>query len=236
MEQGVGGFGRTAGMLARNPLGIVALFIVLVYAIAAMVLGIGGSSLGAAERILLLRFLVLFPVLVLMTFFWLVTRHHTKLYAPRDYRADDSFFRGQPDDSSREDVEKSIDERTGREIRDLAESLGSDDAAQGAREFPIDAVKDLLEKSIDASKKAREEVLQESLRDRICLALDELRRIYRHGPAGFNDLHEYLTETYPLYPHSVIDEEVKRMEADGLLSVCDDASMGTYITPCSRRK
>lgn len=35
---------------------------------------------------------MVFPCLVLLVFAWLVSRHHTKLYAPYDYKADQSFI------------------------------------------------------------------------------------------------------------------------------------------------
>jgi hypothetical protein len=77
-------FGETARGLAHNPLGIIALFIVLVYGFASLVVGIG-ANLDPASTIVLVWFMVLFPVLVLGVFAWLVSRHHWKLYSPRDY-------------------------------------------------------------------------------------------------------------------------------------------------------
>lgn len=77
--------------LARNPLGIVALFIVLVYGIAALALGLT-SSLTPDERVPLVWFLVIFPALVLGVFCWLVSGHHEKLYAPGDYKSDEGFL------------------------------------------------------------------------------------------------------------------------------------------------
>ena len=84
-------FASSAKGLARNPLGIVALFIVLIYGFASLVVGLSGR-LGEIERVLLVSFLVVFPILVLAVFAWLVSRHHTKLYAPTDYRDDVSFL------------------------------------------------------------------------------------------------------------------------------------------------
>ena len=84
-------FGKTARGLARNPLGIIALFIVLIYGFASLVVGLSGQ-LERMERFLIVCFLVTFPVMVLGVFAWLVCRHHTKLYAPSDFRADDSFL------------------------------------------------------------------------------------------------------------------------------------------------
>jgi CheY-like chemotaxis protein len=86
------GFGDIAQKLARNPLGIIALFIVLVYGFAALVTAFGGG-LSGAERLPLVYFLVGFPVLVLAVFTWLVSRHSTKLFAPSDFRDEDNYIR-----------------------------------------------------------------------------------------------------------------------------------------------
>lgn len=82
---------KSARELARNPLGIIALFIVLVYSIAALALGLT-SSLSQEDRTPIIWFLVCFPVLVLVAFCWLVAAHHQKLYAPSDYKTDDGFL------------------------------------------------------------------------------------------------------------------------------------------------
>ena len=84
-------FGQTATKLSHNPLGIIALFIVLVYGFASLVVGLG-KNLDEISVSLLVWFLVLFPVLVLGVFGWLVSRHHTKLYAPRDYQKGEHFL------------------------------------------------------------------------------------------------------------------------------------------------
>jgi len=76
--------------LARNPLGVIALFIVLIYGLASSVVGLSG--LQPNERIPIVWFLVIFPVLVLGVFAWLVSRHHAKLYSPADYRQDSAFI------------------------------------------------------------------------------------------------------------------------------------------------
>ena len=85
MSDNLTGIGTTAKGLAKNPLGIIALFIVLVYGFAALVTAFAGS-LSPSERLPLIWFLVLFPILVLAVFSWLVSRHGGKLYAPGDYR------------------------------------------------------------------------------------------------------------------------------------------------------
>lgn len=77
-----------ARKLARNPLGIIALFVALVYGFATLLLGLSNQHLTSAERLPLVWFVVLFPGLVLIVFYRLVTHHHGKLYSPRDYPGD----------------------------------------------------------------------------------------------------------------------------------------------------
>jgi hypothetical protein len=83
-------FGRTAVKLSQGPLGIIALFIVLIYGIAGLVSGFA-TDIGETNRSVLILFLVLFPVGVLVVFTWLVAFHHTKLYPPQAFR-DESHF------------------------------------------------------------------------------------------------------------------------------------------------
>lgn len=85
-------FGDTAKGLARNPLGIIALFSVLVYGILALVLGLRVNGLAPEERAPLVWFLVLFPVVVLAVFAWLVVQHYRKLYSPQDFRDEKHFL------------------------------------------------------------------------------------------------------------------------------------------------
>ena len=94
MSGSLNSFGKTASSLSRNPLGIVALFIVLVYGLAALVTTFA-SSLQTSERVPLIWFLVVFPVIVLGVFTWLVARHASKLYGPGDYRDEDNYVKMQ---------------------------------------------------------------------------------------------------------------------------------------------
>ena len=85
-------FSKTASRLSRNPLGVLALFLVLVYGFACLVVGLGVETLNPQERLPLIWFLVLFPVIVLGVFYRLVTQHHRKLYAPGDYKNEQLFI------------------------------------------------------------------------------------------------------------------------------------------------
>ncbi len=92
MSDNLGTMGETAKALSRNPLGIVALFIVLVYAMAALVLGVAATGLAPFERVLLVLFLVGFPPGVLWVFRDLVINHTGKLYSPADFREEKNFM------------------------------------------------------------------------------------------------------------------------------------------------
>lgn len=85
-------FTESAQGLARNPLGIIALFISFVYALACIVIGVSTKTLNFFERIPLIYFVIIFPILTLSCFMWLVIKHPIKLYAPSDYKEDKSFM------------------------------------------------------------------------------------------------------------------------------------------------
>lgn len=87
-------FGDTAKGLARNPLGIIALFIVLIYGLASLVT-VFANSLTASERLPLIWFLVIFPIIVLVVFAWLVSRHSGKLFAPSDFKNEENYVKMQ---------------------------------------------------------------------------------------------------------------------------------------------
>lgn len=89
--ESINNFGNIAKNLSKNPLGIIALFLVLTYAFASLVVGFS-DKLSINERIPLIWFLVIFPFVELIIFSWLVSCHNTKLYAPSDYRDDSSFL------------------------------------------------------------------------------------------------------------------------------------------------
>jgi hypothetical protein len=78
--------------LTRNPLGIIALFISLIYGFSCLVLGTTGLNFPSKERILLILFIIIFPPLILFAFLYLVIKHHKKLYAPGDYKDERNFL------------------------------------------------------------------------------------------------------------------------------------------------
>jgi len=83
---------NAAKNLTKNPLGIIGLFIVMVYSLACIVLGVGAEHLQPNEKLPLVWFIVLFPILILWAFYMLVTKHHKKLYAPSDFKNEELFL------------------------------------------------------------------------------------------------------------------------------------------------
>lgn len=76
----------------NNPLGFIPVFIMLVYAAIMLILVFTQSDkLRQTDITALVYFLVLFPVILFIGFLWVV-KYHFKLYAPKDYNDDDSFF------------------------------------------------------------------------------------------------------------------------------------------------
>lgn len=84
-------FGGVASGLSRGPLGVISLFIVLVYGFASLVTAFA-SAFSGPERLPLIYFLVIFPVLVLGVFSWLVSQHSGKLYPPDAFKNEEIFL------------------------------------------------------------------------------------------------------------------------------------------------
>lgn len=137
-------FLKGAKDFARNPLGIIALFISLIYGFASLLLGSSAEKLTVAERWPLIIFIVVFPILVLVTFYKLVTHHHGKLYAHSDFKDDKSFLRT----LSPEEQEEKLD-------KEVKESLGTQDVA--AEPEDASPAKARSEASSALEQRAREE-------------------------------------------------------------------------------
>ena len=102
-------FAESARALTKNPLGIIGLFIVLVYGFACLVLGLGGDHLQPSEKLPIVWFLVLFPPCILAAFYRLVTNHHKKLYAPSDYRDERLFVSPQSDEQRTSRLDREVE-------------------------------------------------------------------------------------------------------------------------------
>ncbi|MBI3448907.1 MAG: hypothetical protein HY049_08345 [Acidobacteria bacterium] len=90
----VGDVARAAVRLSRSPLGIIGLFIVLIYGVAGLVLGFGGAALDCESvRVPLVWFLIVFPTFVFTVFVWLVVKHQDKIFGPVDFGSAEDFIR-----------------------------------------------------------------------------------------------------------------------------------------------
>ena len=86
-------FSESAKGFTKSPLGIIALFIVLVYGFASLVVGFGQNLTNNIAP--LIYFMVFFPVIVFCGFLWLVAKHHNKLYGPSDFKDEENFLKTQ---------------------------------------------------------------------------------------------------------------------------------------------
>ncbi len=87
------GFADSAKGFTKSPLGIIALFIVLVYGFATLAVTFGSNLVDYVVP--LIYFLVFFPVIVFIGFLWLVSKHNDKIYGPSDFKDEDNFVKMQ---------------------------------------------------------------------------------------------------------------------------------------------
>lgn len=124
MAADVNSFAAGAKGLARNPLGIIALFIVLIYGCAGLVTGLTNFEGNAQTP--LVWFLVIFPFAVLGVFAWLVSCHHKKLYAPSDFDNQEHFVSiARPEMLQLDYVDREAPEETLPAEESSAESISS---------------------------------------------------------------------------------------------------------------
>lgn len=84
-------FADSAQGFAKSPLGIIALFIVLVYGFATLAVTFGKDLMNHITP--LIYFMTFFPVLVFLGFLWLVSKHHEKIYGPSDFKDEENFIK-----------------------------------------------------------------------------------------------------------------------------------------------
>jgi len=110
--------------LTRNPLGIIALFISLIYGFACLVLSTSISNLTSQfERLPLIWFIILFPIVILGGFIFLVIRHHEKLYAPSDYSDEQIFTKTFSSKNSYREVKIKYNKQDNKEPKSLKQAI-----------------------------------------------------------------------------------------------------------------
>lgn len=86
-------FTEKAQGLSKNPMGIISLFISLIYGFACIIMGISLNNLhGGYERLPLIWFVIGFPILILAVFVFLVVKYPNHLYGPADYKDEKNFI------------------------------------------------------------------------------------------------------------------------------------------------
>lgn len=100
MLEPINDFENSASSLTKNPLGIIGLFVSLIYGIACIVLVFSTAHLLAYQNTILICFIVLFPILLLRVFFVLVTKYNTKLYSPDDYKDPNIYIQATSDNKA----------------------------------------------------------------------------------------------------------------------------------------
>ncbi len=150
--------------LTRNPLGIIALFVSMIYGFSCLVLSTSITNLEYAyERLPLIWFVIIFPIFILAAFIYLVIFHHEKLYSPSDFRDDDSFIqtidenkrikRIQDEVKSLETSPKSEDfsEKDNSDVTKLSENSKNQDTVDGSQSSDI-TVSELLKMYTNSEK------------------------------------------------------------------------------------
>lgn len=118
MADDSGSWLREARGFTRNPLGIIGLFVVLIYGLAVVVAGFS-QHLSEGQRWVMVAVVALFPPLVLAAFFRLVTQHHAKLYAPSDWKDERNFLTAAGQDSAEEKRDEEAREIIGAEAAEI---------------------------------------------------------------------------------------------------------------------
>jgi len=114
--------------LSKNPLGIIALFISLIYGIAALVLTVS-SGLDTNQKWPIILFIVTFPFFILVAFCILVIWHHTKLYAPSDFKDEGNFIKISSEVQSKKvaiEIEEVINESNGISVSEAKQVVNTD--------------------------------------------------------------------------------------------------------------
>lgn len=168
-------FMNNAKGLTRNPLGIIALFVSLIYGFACLVLSTSIANLNNdSERLPLIWFIIVFPLVILVAFIYLVVNHHEKLYAPGDFRGDDSFIQTIDENKRKLKIRQEVENLESSPISD--EQADTNESPENNTEKIVDSSPELLKKDvpIQNSETPTEEELIEIYSNSEKWATDEL--------------------------------------------------------------
>lgn len=147
---------------AKNPLGIIALFISLIYAMSALLLGASIDRLAHHNQTVLVLFIIIFPFIVLGVFAWLVAHHHKKLYGPGDFRSDEGFqsIQDAPSESLGERLRKEV---TQQSVEEEPEKRGEVSASASAPSAGKKDVGNVLQSSVGELSRINKAYIAEGL-------------------------------------------------------------------------
>lgn len=109
-------FGNTAKSLSKSPLGVLSLFLVLVYALACAVFNFK-SGLSETQNEVFLCFIVFFPIFIFVAFMWVWVYHSDKLFAPSDFSDENNFIK------LRQRIDHTVNEKINSRINELEKQL-----------------------------------------------------------------------------------------------------------------
>jgi len=110
--------------LTKNPLGIIALFVSLIYGFACLVLSTSILNLHTPdERLPLIWFIITFPLIILGGFIYLVVQHHEKLYSPSDYNDSESFVKTFSSKKTYQEIQLTVTKESLHDKPDFKETL-----------------------------------------------------------------------------------------------------------------
>ena len=143
-------FGDNAVKLAKTPLGIIAIFVVLVEGIVAYIFT-NSQNVDYSIQLIFTLFAVFFPIIVIGIFWHLVINHNTKLYSPSEYKASDDFLIANGIDPSKvaRELEKDIEVALEKKIQ----ALGAQNLAEPVRAQIHETTKE-YQSTLDAAKDA----------------------------------------------------------------------------------
>lgn len=84
-------FDRSSNAFSRGPLGIIALFLSFVYA-TSVAFRAFSQNVTELQSLFIILFIVIFPILVLLSFVYLVAKHPHSLYPPSEFKDEENFL------------------------------------------------------------------------------------------------------------------------------------------------
>jgi hypothetical protein len=142
----------------NNPLTIIAIFAALAEVAGTVALGLVEKEL----QITFIWFVMLFPALLVLLFFLTLNFNPKVLYAPSDFKSDESFLRVNRLSDSFDEVQKQLDDAKSQMLEATVKSIGI------ANETERNKLLQIIESKIDAIRN-KVEITKESVEEAVVL-------------------------------------------------------------------